>query len=242
VRRSDPMSDTDGLQADVMRFMAIIALCMVAIMALVGQLGDAPVVAPLQGAQSNRQLPLPVTMGAPRVSAPSAPVKAPVDSEPTPVAMSVRDLSPVSSKGSPDPGARKPTESVRPSSEKSSDNASDNSSESTGLTLRFASDRVFLGMIAAGRIKVYVRDGAGFVELSPALDTRAGKPAGQLYELVGPSVPALVRKVLGEADIYLVVLPQPTQRAIARYARDRQVVSDGGALVIHGNGEVRHET
>ncbi len=244
MRRSESMVDTDGLQADVMRFMAIIAFCMIAIMTLVQQMGDPAL--ELSGEPESASLsvraPLPdvreTRETGPRSSLPlNSGVVTPANEIPVP--KPARVPLPVKGETVVVPGTMKSSQSDL--HVQASGVATPEAPVMPQLTLRFASDRVFLGQIAAGNIKVFARNGANYLELSLDFRARPGRPTGQLYELVAASVPARVKNVLGQAETYLVSLPPGTQRAVSDRVSDPEIVAHGGALIIQGNGEVKHE-
>lgn len=175
--------DSESLQTDVMRFMAIIAFCLIAILALVKE------------AAPSSRIPTPVsTTSTPEaVSAPSAepekvlepsppaeltqisPVAAPpieprqVSVAPTPAAESPRWEQPLP-RPSPEPATPRPTpkpdakarQQPKPSPRQETavlPSPPASSAADQGLSLRFASDNDFLRLIAKGDISVYAYHG-----------------------------------------------------------------------------------
>ncbi len=225
--------NTAGLEADVMRFMAIIAFCLIAMMALIKP-------------QPPEAIPTTVSPPAdPRPLAPSAYAgkdtrverKAVVTEEirkepPVPKVVSIPESTPdrVEKPSSPDlpqPDTAPGTEETRGT----------NSGE---LALRFESERSFFRLLAGGEMKLYVSTASGFIGLDRYLSPHAAIPKGALYEVMRESVPKTISRLFQRRSrdaVYLVSLPERTRLALqAHLGRTRS-----GTLIIHRDGTVTHE-
>ncbi len=218
---ASPGFDSESLQADVMRFMAIIAFCLIAILALVRNV-EAPeipqpqIVKPLDAPEPAPRWQEPIEKPEPKITRP--PVRrvqvAPMI-EPAPVA--------------------EPDAPEVPSM--SSQNVEDD-----GLSLRFASDGDFLRLIAKGDIEVYAYNESGVFALQPNYQFLRSAAPGQVYELMEQTVPRLILEALGRPQSHAV----PFTWAIAIPPAMRNQIEDHmasvreGQLVINRYGEVHH--
>jgi hypothetical protein len=220
--------DSESLQADVMRFMAIIAFCLIAILALVRN---------TEPVDPSPSAPKPLVIEPEPVFEPPEPpiveirVEAP---DPLPVIAAEEAVS------TPAPELQ-PEETVA-SVEAPPSPVSDPDPEEEGLTLRFASDGDFLRLIARGDIRVYAFQESDVLARSESyrfLDTAA---PGQVYELLPPSIPDLILEALKQArpdtDGYRwgIALPGRISNQIEQHLS--QV--SRGELVIDRYGDVHH--
>ena len=215
------------LQTDIMRFMAILALCLVAIFALV------------------QSIPL----------APEAPPQSPATAAPPPVADSVEpvpELPPVVQKPLPAPAA--PEKAVQLTRAKwtpaAAPEQSPPPSEETpgqdGFTLRFESDLALTRLVAAGKVGLYAIT-EGRARRMTVSDSRisfwdASAP-NSYHEMEAGTVPKPVIDALGRTGVntasvgWGVTLPGKLREQLDNIVRG----NSGGALVIGGDGELRLE-
>jgi hypothetical protein len=253
--------DSESLQADVMRFMAIIAFCLIAILALVKH-AEPPVAetaaadeptAPVASTEVEQPAPMPVPVEEPVFARASEPVpsfqpepvleQAPSPKpEPTPEPESVLEPNkpePVIAEAPPAAPEELPEGIVEPEETFATETAEP---EEEGLILRFASDGDFLRLIARGDIRVYAFQERDVLTLSESYRFLDSKSPGQVYELLPPSIPSLIVDALKQAraDIdgyrWGIALPGHISNQIERHLG--QVTS--GQLVIDRYGDVHH--
>jgi len=244
-------SDSE-LQADVMRFMAIIAFCLIAILALVRNVTPAePSEAPPPSAPEPVAAAEPAaTEPEPVVSAPPAPAAAvakPQPAVPEPVMKPPPAVPAVAARPAartppaPPADVTAPPEAASLASEREGAPASE-SAKDEGLTLRFASDGDFLRLIARGDIKVYAYREQDVLTLNESYQFLETRAPGQVYELLDGSVPTLVMDALRRTRASVqgyhwgVVLPGRISHQIENYLGR----VDSGQLVIDRFGDVRH--
>jgi len=229
-----PPNDNDGLQADVMRFLAIIAFCLIAVLALVRQTAaPEPPAATAQIRQvaaaepappeppKRESRPIPAAAAFPARRPPPAPRQAPV-----------RELAPA------------PPPVPAPSAEKDAEPAAPAPGGDQGLTLRFASERDFLTLLRRGDIGIYAYQPGLVLGLSPEFRFEPVAGPGALYEMQRSTIPAAVTELLADSEYdadagaltWGVRLPARIRRAID--SRLQQGLS--GALLIDASGGVRH--
>ncbi len=252
-----PAFDSESLQADVMRFMAIIAFCLIAILALVRNV-EAPEVA-----QPQNTKPLPATVPIPRWQEPiekpepkithrevqrvvPAPLPEPAAvvtqslqipaTEPDPVSEPVAVSDPVA--------VSAPVESVpeeQPDAPAVPPLNSQNV-EDEGLTLRFASDGDFLRLIAKGAILVYAYNESGVFALQPDYQFLPSAAPGQVYQLMEQTVPTLIlnafERTQSDAAPFTWAIAIPP--AIRNQIENHMASVRSGQLVINRYGEVHH--
>ena len=224
--------DTDAggaadLQTDIMRFMAILALCLVAIFALVQSI---PLV-PEAPSQSPAPAAPPPTTKAVKPEAESPPdVQRPL---PAP-AVPEKAVQLTRAKWTP---ATAPEESTPPSEE---------APENEGFTLRFESDLALTRLVAAGKVGLYaISDGRA--RRMTVSDSRisfwdASAP-NSYHEMEASTVPAPVIDALGRSGLntagvgWGVTLPGKLRDQLDHIMRG----NSGGALVIGGDGDLRLE-
>ncbi len=232
------------LQADVMRFMAIIAFCLIAILALVRNVTPAETETAVEAEREAVSPPPPATIDAP--VPPPAKATAP---RPEPVPKPVSRREPVAAVAEPIPEApaepvAKPAPVTREATPASPPEPAPipESEQEQGLILRFASDGDFLRLIARGDIKVYAYQERDVLTLSEAYQFLETRAPGQVYELMRDSIPALVVDALRRARPDMggyrwgVVLPGRISHQIETYLGQ---VEDG-QLVIDRFGDVHH--
>ncbi|MDZ7668170.1 MAG: hypothetical protein U5Q16_01680 [Gammaproteobacteria bacterium] len=215
----------ESLQADVMRFMAIIAFCLIAILALVRGV-EPPADSKSAAVASPQPQPQPASAAE---AAPAAAEKPPVEpADPQPVEPSPQQQAaarPVPAEpAEPEPVPTPPSQT-----------------EKEGLSLRFASDRDFLRLVSRGDIRVFAFNEAEVLSLDGDFRFQPATSPGRVHELLAETIPELVvgalrRHAAPEAYNWGIAMPDRLARQIRGYV-------DGGAtgeLVINRFGEVRH--
>jgi len=235
-----------------MRFMAIIAFCLVAIMALVRDVAP-PVVTVQTSSQSPPQppaqiLPEPVLpeikVSAPEPQPESAKVSIPVTPAapvPKPVVAAARTGAesivsrPVKEEPPPTPRAAAvelPAHRLAEAEPK----------DEPGLSLRFGSDQDFLRLIAKGDVDVFLFDTQDVYRLGKDYAFAQTSAPGELYELMPETIPGAIRAAANSAITntgdfqWGVVMPERIARRIAALV----AVEERGQLVINRYGEVQH--
>lgn len=245
-------SVADSLQADVMRFMAIIAFCLIAILALVRSVAPAeqpaePAGAPEPLARSEAQAP-----SAPprKPAAPLQPAVTPAeprpaaepDPEPAPAAAPAAAPAPTPAAApaptpTPDP---RPVPAPEPAQAGPAQRQPDGEPEQEGLSLRFASEQDFLRLVNRGRIQVFAFNGDEVLSLDTDFSFRPVPAPGQVHELLPETIPDLMTGALtrrhGDGYRWGVAMPETMARQIRRYVNDGAT----GELIIDRFGEVRH--
>jgi len=252
VRQNDAYQGVDEiLQADVMRFMAIIAFCLIAILALVRGAEPSsaqPSAQPPARASDEVVDPRPAPPPEPVLTLrppPPAPARRPdvvpepsLPAEPAPEPLAV-------ARPTPEPAPAAPAE-AQPKREAAAAPARQKPAAEDGLSLRFASERDFLRLVNRGDIRVFAfRDGE---VLSVSADFRF-QPASapeRLHELLPETIPDLMAAALhstrdgaarsSAAYRWGIAMPERMARQIRGYLQ--QGVT--GELVIDRHGEVRH--
>jgi len=242
-------ADSDGgaadLQTDVMRFMAILSLCLVAIFALVQSIpptapalppdlteAPAPVAAAEPAPVSEPEPPQPVAAARPepRPVAVPEPIRLRPEDRPPPPAPREPAAQAVTRAAEPPPA---PPPAAEPSK---------------GFTLSFESDHALGRLVARHEIGLYAIL-AGGNALRMSMDGgqpsfwKASTPA-QYHEMDAATVPPEVSAALkrsgarpGDGVVWGVTLPAQMSRDLDRYLREYE----GGALVISADGRLRRE-
>ncbi len=205
--------EDDGLQTDVMRFMAIIAFCLVAVLALVRDMEptETPTAAEPKAVEPVKPVPE-VT-----VEKPAAPAPAEALAEPGPT--------PLTPPEEIDVGEAAPLP------------VASSTSEDQGLSLRFASDAAFVNLIRRGKVRVYAFQQNRFLMLDRGFAFHPTSPPQSIHEL--ETVPSRVQAALAgklNNNQWGVRLPKPTAASIQQLANRFQ----SGQLVIDQTGAVRH--
>jgi hypothetical protein len=230
------------LQTDIMRFMAILALCLMAIFALVQSLPDAPATAAIPDesnvpvedvpamSETGVAAPKPVTEPLSRLVTPRRPAKPPNAQEPKPVQLArLSDSQPDST---PAPPVTRTTSSP-PTTE--------------GFTLRFESDVALSRLVATGQVGFFALDDNGAQRMSVSgndVSFWAAPMPASFHEMDAATVPAAVRRALsrtGRADrvrSWAVTLPSRLSGELERIMQAHK----GGALVIARDGTLRRES
>ena len=224
--------DTDAggaadLQTDIMRFMAILALCLVAIFALVQSIPLVPE-APSQSPAPAAPPPITKAVEPEAESPPDVQRPLPAPAVPEKAVQLTR------AKWTP---ATAPEESTPPSEE---------APENEGFTLRFESDLALTRLVAAGKVGLYaISDGRA--RRMTVSDSRisfwdASAP-NSYHEMEASTVPAPVIDALGRSGVntagvgWGVTLPGKLRDQLDHIMRG----NSGGALVIGGDGDLRLE-
>jgi hypothetical protein len=214
-------ADGDGLQTDVMRFMAIIAFCLIAVLALVR---NAQPTADPQVAQQPARQPAEIAQIAEAIE-PAAP-----PAEPRPAASPARPQPPVAANDHPEAPAKAEQVAAAP----------------RGLALRFASDRDFLRLIQTGRVRVFAfqpDDPSGTaLGLGRNLEFVAAPPPGRIYELQADTIPSRVVASLARAAGNPGGFSWGVRMPVELEASIRSWIDQGvtGELVIDRYAEVQH--
>ncbi len=211
----------ESLQADVMRFLAIIAFCLIAILALVRNTTPVPSAAATVASSPDSGTPAALGVAPGVVQAPAL-----VRHEAAAAAV-VEPVAPLPEAAvASDPEPETPAAAVAPAR--------------PGLSLRFASDRDFLRLVNRGTIRVFAFNGREVLRLGDDLQFQPAPAPGPVHELMPRTIPAALEAVLAGgrtlADYrWGVVLPDRVTRAIRRYLDE----GAAGELVIDRSGEVR---
>ncbi|MDJ0907959.1 MAG: hypothetical protein QNI99_02125 [Woeseiaceae bacterium] len=249
------------LQTDIMRFMAILALCLVAIFALVQSIPLAPTAA--------AEVPPPPVEPAQPVE--EQPVVAEVDAEPPPpVAESLAEPAPetepaenvvltrpqwvstfqprertelVRPEPVPQPVAAAPTRAPSPVEEAPPAPAA---SEQEGFTLRFESDLALTRLVASGQVGFYAIESGRARRMSvdeSRISFWDASTPGSFHEMEASTVPQPVVDALARAGAdasgvdWGVTLPGRLSNQLNALMREHT----GGALVIRGSGVLELE-
>lgn len=232
-----PLVADAELQADVMRFVAILALCLVAISSLVEGYRSAPP----ETEQSRLTPPRPAVVARSDAQAIAAPATPVVEMEmPKPRPKSVDKMpAPPSSATEPTP-EHLAEPSMQPEAPAQA-SRTEKPDPGPGLSLRFLTDAALLRLVARGEARVFVF-AAGqslSLDLSDGVAFRPGPAPARIYSMASETVPALLRANYdGPQDAtWGVTLPENTRRAI----EDSLSRSDRGQLVIDAHGRVSLE-
>lgn len=225
-------SDAGGaadLQTDIMRFMAILALCLMAIFALVQSIPLAPVsppepeIEPVEAVARPRPEPAPESEPAREIVALTRPqpkpVEAPLKVQPKTVAAAIESP--------PDP---EPTPA----------------SQEEGFTLRFESDQALMRLVAASQVGLYAisQDRAHRMTVSSSrISFWDASTPNSFHEMETHTVPASVINALERSGAasgsvaWGVTLPGRLSTQLDGFMRDHT----GGSLVIGADGNLRLE-
>lgn len=231
----------EHLETDVMRFMAILAFCLVAIFALVQSV-------PEQGAKRTKEVKeVPDTMSSvthpPAESATAAPPAAaepakPPEPQPRPAPQRqpAPQPQPVAATTPEPPLEAPPSPQPAPAAE-----------PQPGFSLRFDSDAALVGLVERKEVALYAfaRDRVWrfmMVDGRPAF--RTADAPGQVHEMTPQTVPGAVLDTLRRSAVvppggvrWGVTLPPATAAALGRVI----ATNDGGELVIDADGFLRLE-
>jgi len=234
--------NTAGLEADVMRFMAIIAFCLISIMALVKKIEPAAV-----GNELEANIASPVVQVEAITVVPEVTSEARID---LPVIEISPQLEELATAGNEAAVVKKSSERiVIPNTAKSEilplRRAPPRvvSRDKEPLTFRFDSDRTFLHLIATNNLLLYARTADGFLGMDSGFNVVQSKPAGELYEVIPKSIPRKITNIFernAAAPLYLVALPATTKQELNKFL-DSGNSQSTGTLVIHRDGHISHE-
>jgi hypothetical protein len=243
--------DSESLQADVMRFMAIIAFCLIAILALVKHAEPPPAENTSEVALPTEAVLLTAAEPAPALE-PKRPDPEKPDFQPEALpATQAEQSEPVAGLvGEPVAGSAAPTEeppedpapAKRSEPEPRQAPEPEPAPEEEGLILRFASNGDFLRLIARGDIQVYAFQETDVLTLTESYRFLDTDSPGQVYEMLPPSIPSLIVDALKQArpDIagyrWGIALPGHISNQIEQHLG--RVTS--GQLVIDRYGDVHH--
>ena len=232
---------TADLQTDVMRFIAILSLCLVAIFALVQSIPDyVPVEAPVESAEVVPEAPEPEIE--PVVEPEVEPVVEPIDSEPVFASYEPELPEPVEPAPAP---VTEPTPQPVPAAQPTAlapAAAETQSDEPDGFTLQFETDDALSALVARNEVSLFAISGKTARKLS--LDS--GRPQfhvasvpSQFHEMDASTVPDGVTRALRfsgyRAESWGVTLPP----AISSQLNELLGRHKGGALLIDATGQLR---
>jgi hypothetical protein len=216
------------LQADVMRFVAILALCLVAVSSLVeGYRASAPpeevpaIVAP----------PIPARVGTGPGAAAPGPLPRPDRESLRRSPTDRRTLEPAAPVPPPADAASEPVPSPVEAPK----------DQAPGLSLRFLTDAALLRLVARGGAGVFVQSGSQTfaLDLSDGIEFRKSQPPAQFYAMATETVPSVLRANYpgwGSGQ-WGVTLPLETARSIESFL----AANATGELVIDSHGRVSLE-
>ena len=255
-------ADSESLQTDVMRFMAIIAFCLIAILALVRNVEPSAEIEPSATNEPSATL----EPSAPATAELAAPAPTVANAVPEVVAAPpLKALEPIRPlpEDKPLSGTQKKTKRItaappdiaaappasykeppasyeEPSASYEEPSASDE--EEKGLSLRFASDRDFMRLVAKGDIQVYAFKAEDVLSLDRTFHFLEAPAPDRVYELLPETIPALMAGALHSERtdtggyVWGIRMPQRLERRI------RAFIDKGatGQLIINRYGEVQH--
>jgi outer membrane biosynthesis protein TonB len=218
------------LSSDVMRFMAILALCLMAIFALVQSLPATPgnEAVPLASVSA---LPDPVSEPEPQPQPQPAP-----DPEPEPGPPEPRLVA-----NAPAPVAAPPPAAATPTPAEPAPSPSP-----VGFTLRFESDRALSRLVATGQVGLFAIGSTGAQRMSVAssrVSFWSTPIPRRFHEMDAATVPRAVKDALarsgraGDTTRWAVTLPTRLKNELDRILREHE----GGALIIAMDGSLRRE-
>ena len=246
------------LQTDVMRFMAIISLCLVAIFALVQSIPPAPVpeaapssAEPLAATPANEAPPDPQAKAPPEeivLTRPALPKPSPA---PEPVALERPRAVPSTRSDDMLPAeavTEKAVEQPEPvaSTESTPEPKSTPSEAQKGFTLRFESDRALTRLVEQDVVGLYAISGQETLRMNVSgsqLSFWSASAPARFHEMDAGTVPESVmaafrrRNASPAAAQWGVSLPSGMSRTLNEYL----AAYEGGALVIGLDGELRME-
>ncbi|MBQ74975.1 MAG: hypothetical protein CMQ20_08120 [Gammaproteobacteria bacterium] len=242
--------NTAGLEADVMRFMAIIAFCLIAIMALVKKIEPTSIVG-----EQKADIARPATELAPAIPVPEHAVVTDVfateevvadeKSIPTEDVLPDKDVILSLIEGS-NPRPQAPTrQGVIKRDEETID--ADTDPEPAAMTFRFDPDKTFLHLLVSNQLQLYASTEDGFLTMDSDYRAVQASPAGDLFEVMPNSIPLKVSRIFDRRDpkpVYLVSLPASTRKDLDRFLDSFLNSSNSpsaGSLVIHRDGHISHE-
>jgi len=220
--------EEDSLQADVMRFMAIVAFCLIAILAMVRNSPAVETVAATQATTQETESPADLSVIEPEEDKPieAQAVVAAIVEIPKPPAYILPEP-----EQKPEPEPEQEQEPVPPPAQ---------SDTTEGLTLAFASEADFMRLISKGRITLYAYAGQSFLTTSDTFSFRSINAPQQFYEIDKQTIPSHVLKAAdlqNEGDLqWGVGLSPRIEKQISRYIE----ANVNGQLHIDRYEQVQH--
>ena len=213
--------NTAGLEADVMRFMAIMAFCLIAMTAIVkdeqdhkAETGNINLTAPTKilptDLGNDASIEIEIVASNPHKSI-DLPVIKSIPKQEQPISIQKKVEEPTIE---PDP-----------------------------LTLRFESDEAFVSLIASGKLQLFAKMESGFFTMDQNFSVSSFNPAGDLYEVMAKSIPTKITRVFeqsGPVSLYLVMLPEEASEEL-RHFFETEDTPTTGALIIRQSGKIIHE-
>ena len=255
--------DSDGLQADVMRFMAIIAFCLIAILAVLQNVEPPVELMETEGVPESvpgiqQTLPVEIALPTARPKIPEmlSPVGQEVKSvvrEPQPI---IEELPQTVYKEQPQTVYKEQPQTVykeqpqtvykeQPQTVYKEQPQTVYKEQPQALALRFATDDAFVALISTDKIQLFARAGNEFYRMGANFGVTLAPATGTLYDLLPASVPEKISRIFKRvvtADGYLVALPADMQNELNRFLREVSgATQQGGTLVIHRNGHMSYE-
>jgi len=237
------------LQTDVMRFMAIISLCLVAIFALVQSMPISPPAEPVKK--------MAAATAAPQATPLPEPAPAPLPADNPPVEEPSRKLALTRPKWTPKFAPEETTQSQSespPAQEAPSvaivepviETAPQTVDEPEGFTLRFESDAVLTRLVAASRVGVYAIESTRAQRMTVSesrISFWDASVPNSFHEMELSTVPVAVVDALARTGTdtgkvsWGVTLPGKLKNQLDGLMQEHQ----GGSLVIAANGAIRLE-
>jgi hypothetical protein len=239
------------LQADVMRFVAIVALCIVAISSLVDEADTSqPVVEEPAPRVEEIQQPTQERVFEPVAKTPLASTAIPANKRTDPPMVAAPPVPPPKSALVRTRGAvaiTSPAVQVPPEPEPVKAVETPQQAQppvpKKGFTLRFESDTALLKMVEAGRVSLFVFGEEKTLKLSfgqAGPRFRSAAQPRQFHAITPDTVPVTLQVALSDAGytaadvVWGVTLPPSTRSTLTGILRTH----DGGELIIRANGEV----
>jgi hypothetical protein len=251
--------NTAGLEADVMRFMAIIAFCLIAMMALVKDVEPQIENEPDSNKHEQPEIPAraeasPVPQPDPEVDPELQPVLAKeitlpevvVQKEPVSKPIPHKSIAKVHPRSisSERQAAGEEQADEEPVEEQVAEEQTPQNPEPEPLTFRFESDKTFLHLISTNRLQLYAHTTEGFLAMDDRFNIIESRPSGELFEIMAQSIPPKIKSIfnrINTSPVYLVALPVETRRDLNNFLGARGENSTSGVLIIHRNGRISHE-
>ena len=245
--------ESESLQADVMRFMAIIGFCLVAIFAMVRNSDARPAVAPPPDARPRVANPVPAPVSNATVVQPPVPVIEP--HPPAPARLPAPATVPATVPASPMPAPaapESPAQAPEPLEVALVNPSPAASATEQGLSLSFRSDRDFLRLVSTGVIELFVMNDAATAEPTLRFDPHGqfapARAPGRIYELLPGTIPRTITTALAQrparsetsdasgALTWGVTLPPALERELAQQREQHSQ----GTLLIDRYARIRH--
>ena len=223
-------AEVDALQADVMRFVAIIGLSLAAIFSLLQEAEQSALIEQQIVQQQAMEQHTPEQLTVEQATLEQPPQAAPVD--PVPVPEPLPKLQPA-----PEKARTKPSRPSTPDPEPQSSPPA--ASAPTGFSLSFASEEALMELLLRGGVKIYAISGEAFWAYDSADKSfGAESPPSSYHEMEATTVPPALRNWMAAAGVEVgrwgVVLPSETKQALDRLMAQQE----GGELLIERTGQV----